>query len=138
MKWVQPSPSFEILLPDNVAHQADERVSSFWVDGRPLLLQLSSYLRTVGGQIPAKQRLQERIATSAGEWTIWECTPPLIDETEQAIAETVDTKGLLWVHAYVVWPCLAVYATISGPADEVRISQNWAITALKTLRVIAQ
>lgn len=135
MKWVQPSPSFEVLLPDGVAHQADERVSSYWVDGEPVLLQLSSYLKLDGRPIPAKQRLEERIARSTGQWKMWESSHLVIHGTEQAIAETVDPKGMLWVHAYFVWPHLTVYATVSGPEDEVRSAQNWAIMALGTMKL---
>jgi hypothetical protein len=138
MKRFQPSPSFEILLPDGVVHQADERVSSFWIDGEPVLLQLSSYLKPDGSPIPAKQRLQERIATSSGQWKVLERSPLVIDGTEQAIAETVGSEGLLWLHAYIVWPHFTVYATISGPEDQVRIPQNWAITALETMKLNLQ
>jgi hypothetical protein len=138
MKRVQPSPSFEIFLPDAVVHQTDEHVSSFWIDGGPVLLQLSSYVKLDGVPTPAKQRLQERILASSGRWKLWESSPLFIDGAERAIAETIDPEGLLWVHAYIVWPHLTVYATISGPEDELRNPKNWAITALETVKLCVQ
>ena len=126
------------MLPDEAVHEADERVSSFWIEGGPVVLQVSSYLKPDGRAMPAQQRLQERIAKSAGQWQVWENSPFRIDGTEQAIAETVDTNGLLWLHAYIVWPHLTVYATVSGPQDEIRNRKNWAIRALQTLRLTVQ
>ena len=62
------------MLPDEVIHQADERVSSFWIDGEAVVLQLSSYgyLKPDDRPTPALRRLQERIAQSAGQWQVWE------------------------------------------------------------------
>jgi hypothetical protein len=134
MKRVQPFPSFDIVLPDAVVHRADERVTSYWVDGERVLLQLSSYFKPEGSPIPAEQRLRERIAKSSGRWKMWEHSPLVTYGAEQAIAETVDSEGLLWIHAYFVWPHLTVYATVSGPQDEVRNTQNWAITALDSMK----
>jgi len=138
MKWIQPSPSYEILLPENIVHQADERTSSFWISGDAVLLQLSSYVKIDGNPIPARQRLQERIATSSGQWEMLHLAPLSTDVPEQAAAETTDSDGLLWIHAYVVWPHLTVYATVSGPQEDVRNPQNWAITALETMKPTSQ
>jgi hypothetical protein len=138
MKRVQPFPSFDIVLPDAVVHQADERVTSYWVDGQRVLLQLSSYVKPEGSPIRAEQRLQERIAKSSGQWKMWACSPLLTCAAEQAIAETVDSEGVLWIHAYFVWPHLTVYATVSGPEDEVRNTRNWAITALDSMKLNPQ
>jgi hypothetical protein len=118
-----------------VVHRADERVSSYWVDGERVLLQLSSYVKPEGSPIPAEQRLQERIAKSSGQWKIWERSALATYGAEQAFAETVDSEGLLWIHAYFVSPNLTVYATVSGPEDEVRNTQNWAITALDSMKL---
>ena len=134
MSRVQPFPSFDIVLPDAVVHQADEQVASYWLDGGALLLQLSSYAKPEGSPIPAKQRMQERIAKSSGRWKMWDRRPLISNGAEQAIAETVDSEGLLWIHAYFVWPSLTVYATISGPEDEVSDTRNWAITALDSMK----
>lgn len=140
MKWVQPSPSFEVLVPDSVVSQADGRVFSLWMEGGPVALQLSSYLyvNTTGRPMDAMQRLNERISASAGRWKIWEHGQILIDGAEVAVAETIPSDGLLWVYAYVVWPHLTVFATISGPERDIRNPQNWAIAALKTLKLNLQ
>jgi hypothetical protein len=135
MKTVQPFPSFDIVLPDAAVHQSDERVTSYWVDGQRVLLQLSSYLKSEGSPIPAEQRLQERIAKLSGQWKMWERSPLVTYGAEHAIAETVDSEGLVWIHAYFVWPHLTVYATVSGPEDEVRNTQNWAIRALDSMKL---
>jgi hypothetical protein len=135
MKWVQPSHSYEILLPESIVHQADDLTSSFWISGEPVLLQLSSYVKIDGNPIPAGQRLQERIAKSSAHWKMLDSVPLPADVTEQAAAETIDSDGLLWIHAYVVWPHLTVYVTVSGPQEELRNPKNWAITALETMRL---
>ena len=135
MKRFHPSPGFEILLPDQIAHHSDERVSSFWIKGEPLLLQISSYLKGDGNPAAAGCRLQERMDKSSGQWKVWERCWTTPANTEQAIAETFDDKGLLWVHSYIVWPHLTVYATISGPEDTVRNPENWAISALCEMRL---
>lgn len=134
MKRVCPSPSFEILLPDTVVYQTDQQVSSFWLSGNPVLLQLSSYRVKLSRPMAARLRLKERIAKSAGQWNVWESSPLCIDFAEQAIADTVDSDGLLWIHAYIVWSHVTVYATISGPGDDVRNSKNWALRALESIR----
>src|SRR5215469_2232377 len=113
MKKLRPSPSYEILLPESVVHETDERVSSFWMNGEPVVLQLSSYRMQHGRPMAAPLRLQERIAKSSGQWKVWESSLLSIDGTEQAIGETVDANGLTWIHVYIVWPHLTIYATIS-------------------------
>jgi hypothetical protein len=39
--------------------------------GEPVLLQISSYIRDVGEQTEAKQRLLDRVAKSSASWIIW-------------------------------------------------------------------
>jgi hypothetical protein len=138
MRSFRPSPSFEIMLPENIVHQADERVSSFWMEGQALLFQLSSYLKRDGNPMPAQQRLQERIDRTPGKWRKWETGPIAVSEAQQAVAELVDENGVLWLHAYVVWPHLTIYATISGPEDQIRDPDNWAITAMKGMKLNVQ
>jgi hypothetical protein len=138
MKRVHPSPSFELLLPDEITRQNDERASSFWLDGEPLLLQLSSYKKREGDPISAQKRLQERIDRSGGQWQAWNGNPIEVEGSEQAIGETFDEGGLLWIHAYFVWSHLTVYATVSGPEDVVRNPYNWATTALASLKLNLQ
>lgn len=104
-------------MPDAVQEQTDGSVSSFWMDGEPLLLQTSSYIREFGRQVGAQERLQDRMAQHAEKWRVWE--ERLHDNVrDQAIGEHVDRIGNLWIHAYLVWPHLTVYATVSGPPEQ--------------------
>jgi hypothetical protein len=115
----------------------DERVTSFWVDGGPLLLQLSSYIRSQGEQLTARDRLKDRIAKHDQQWQRWEAKIYPNLTVDQATAEYIDNDGLLWVHSYLVWPHLAIYSIISGPEDLVRRGDNWAIQSLKSIRLTA-
>lgn len=133
MKTVLPSSSYFLLLPNEIAQSADGRVSSFWIEGEPLLLQLSSYLRDGQEQVGAMQRLKDRIAKSSARWTIWDENIHPSQHVEQAVGETSDKDGVTWVHAYLVWPHLTVHATISGPRESVRADDSWASEALRSL-----
>jgi hypothetical protein len=137
MKTVRPTSSYQFQLPDEIRESTDTRVSSFWIEGQSLLLQTSSYQRIEGEQIPAEQRLRERMAKHASDWESLAsnlCPDPAVD---QAAAEQ-QADGLVWIHAYFVWTHLTVYATLSGSAESVRDPNSWARTALKTLSVSLQ
>jgi len=113
-------------------------VSSFWLTGSPLLLQLSSYLREAGLQVGAHERLKERIAKHSERWRSWQVSINPDAAVDQATAEFTDDNGCLWVHSYLVWPHLAIYATISGPNDLARDLDSWAFAALRSLQVTLQ
>ena len=136
-RTVRPSSSYQLELPPQICEQMDERVTSFWVDGGPLLLQLSSYIRSQGEQLTARDRLKDRIAKHDQQWQRWEAKiyPDLT--VDQATAEYIDNDGLLWVHSYLVWPHLTIYSIISGPEGLVRLRDNWAIQSLKSVRLTA-
>jgi hypothetical protein len=137
VKVVQPSGSYQLALLEDVCEQSDGRVSSFWLDGKPLLLQLSSYVREKGEQVRARERLKERIAKHAQSWRTWRAKVYRDSAVDQATAEFTDESGVLWVHSYLVWPHLAIYATISGPEDLVRDQDNWAFQGLKSIKLVA-
>jgi hypothetical protein len=134
-KTVRPSQSYLIALPEEVRENHDGRVSSFWTDGKPLLLQLSSYLRTEGEQVGARTRLRERLAIHPENWIVWTKTLYPDAKVDQVTAEFLDEKDVLWVHTYLVWPHVTIYALVSGPAAEVRNPNNWAVEALKGIRL---
>ena len=136
VKAVKPSSSYQVALPEDVCEQSEERVSSFWLDGKPLLLQLSSYVREKGRQVGARARLRERIAKHAQGWSTWEAKIYPDSGVDQATAEFTDENGVLWVHSYLVWPHLTIYATISGPEELVRDQDNWAIQGLKSAKLV--
>jgi hypothetical protein len=41
--------------------------------------------------------------------------------------------GWLWIHVYLVWPDLAIYATISKPPYEDGDAARWAIDAVQNI-----
>ena len=134
---VRPSSSYQIELPDGIKIQADERVVSYWMDGSPLLLQLSSFLRTGGVAVAAERRLQERIENSPSAWK--RLSHPLCADlqVDQASAEQYE-EDLVWLHSYFVWPHLTVYATLSGAESDVHTPYTWARRALASLSLVVQ
>jgi hypothetical protein len=125
-----------------VAAVLTSQVAGAWLEfvlRKPILLQLSSYIMQNGAPpTPPALRLRDRIAKSSQDWNVLENTSLLIPGAEYAIGETLDENGLLWIHAYIVWPHLTVYVTISGPEDVVRTSPNWAQVAMESMRVRVQ
>lgn len=136
LKTVRPTGSYLIEVPEHIHELSDGSVSSYWVDGKPLLLQLSSYVRVEGAQVRAWDRLQQRMAKHTARWEIRE--ERLYPETsvDQATAEFLDDNGVVWIHSYLVWPHLTIYSTISGPEADVRKPDSWATQALMSLRLV--
>lgn len=135
LKIVKPSSSYELALPTDICQQNDGRVCSFWLDGKPIVLQLSSYVRSERAQLKAHDRLAERISKQARQWSIWQADIHPDSTVDQATAQFTDEKGLLWVHSYLVWPHLTVYATISGPEELATNNGNWAFQGVRSLRL---
>lgn len=133
---IRPANSYKLSLPRAAVEEHDSGVSSFWLAGEPLLLQLSSYIRREGPQVMAQERLRDRIANTPGNWLVWKQRLSDAPNVDQATAELLDHNGVLWVHSYLVWPHLAIYATISGPPGLVRDSDNWAFKGLRSLEPI--
>ena len=134
LKIVRPSPSFTIAVPAGVREEQEDRVTSFWVARQPLLLQVSSYVRFDGEQVDASTRLRERIEQHPE--VAWTPSPERMHpdaSIDEATAEHVDEQQVLWVHTYLVWPHLTVYATVSGPDDLVRQAGNWARQAVASV-----
>lgn len=138
VKTVRPSPTYSIEVPADVREDYEDGVSSFWRPGEPLLVQVSSYLRTTGEQISASERLRDRITKSEGHFGLRRDKIHIGPTVVEAAAETTDQSGVHWLHAYFVWPHLAVYATVSGPLATVQDSNNWAVRSLKTLKPTVQ
>lgn len=132
---IRPSNSYELSLPRTVAERHDAGVSSFWLANEPLLLQLSSYIRREGPQVTAQDRLRDRIAKTPGNWCAWKQSLSGAPDVDQAAAELLE-GGVLWMHCYLVWPHLTIYATISGPPGTVRDPNNWALEGLGSLTPI--
>jgi hypothetical protein len=134
---VRPTSSYQIELPEDIRRENDERVSSFWIDQQPLLLQVSSFQRTEGVPVAAKRRLLDRIEKTPSDWKEMELEIVSDASVDQAFAEQRE-GGLVWLHCYFVWPHLTVYATISGPEREVRDPQSWAAHALGSMSLVIQ
>jgi hypothetical protein len=135
LRTVRPSPSYTVSVPDAAREEHEGRVSSYWLDGEPVLLQLSSYLRLDGPQVAAHERLQDRMKRHPATWTVWSRRAHPAPSVDQATADWVDQNQILWVNSYLVWPHLTVYALVSGPESRVRESDTWAHRALRSIEL---
>ena len=132
---VSPSPSYNISLPVSVKSEFDCIVASFYRPGEQTLLQLSSYVRSSGDQVGALVRLHERISKDARTWRVWKEQLHADQNVDQAAADYLDADGTFWVHAYLVWPHLTIYVTLSGPVAAVEDQNGWAREALRGVRL---
>ena len=132
---LRPTESYELTLPDDVLQELDEGVSSFWRAHSGTALQLSSRLRSSGTQVNAQQRLNDRMEMNQGLST-WVTLDGFRADWCPDVAAATCTKsnGWVWTHAYLVWPDLAVYATVSRPPNEDTKTDEWAIQAVKSIR----
>lgn len=136
LRVVKPASSYEVALPFDVREEHEGRVSSFWLDGSPLAIQLSSYIRQEGDQISATERLNRRIQKESHVWRRLERGLHSDRTVDQASAEFTDENDCTWIHSYLVWPHLAIYAIISGPRLQVADENNWALQALKSVHLV--
>jgi hypothetical protein len=134
VKILQPAPSYEVTVPDDVVEDHDGRVSSYWRPGSALLLQLSSALRIQSEQVSAADRLRDLHNRSLAKWSPFNLTPVSFPGDFVA-SQMVDSKGLRWIHAHLTTSDLAVYATISGSVEDFKDESNWATEAVRTLRL---
>jgi hypothetical protein len=132
MKKVNPFPSLSLFLPDDVAEDTDSKVASYWKRDDACLLQISSYLRKSGPQISATRRLTERMRSGGG----WQKVSLVrtIEGCDIAAASIRDREDTSWVHVYLVWDWLAVYATVSHRGQSPTC--DWAWDALFSIRPV--
>lgn len=138
MKSVSPTRSYSLTFPDDIEEDYEDVVASFWRPGGRVALQISTCLRNEGRQVEAAERLADRLARDdpkQAEPFPTRVAPP---DCSFAAARVVDACGLVWIHAYMTWPDLALYATVSGPADELADTNNWAFEALHSVKRIMQ
>ncbi len=132
MLSVSPTNSYQIRLPEDILQKHEDGVSSFWRPSSHSALQLSSYTRDAGAQVTAEQRLRERMELTGSDWAplreFHSTTSP-----DFAAATLTNEDGWVWTHVYLVWPDLAVYATISKPPYEDRDAASWAIEAVENI-----
>jgi hypothetical protein len=134
MQLVRPTPSFQILLPDDICSDDDPRVMSYWVDGDPVVLLISSYLRTISAeQLSAVECLQDHKQSHPENWTPIDsklCLHSLVDE---AAASIRDKQGTHWMHAFLVWPHMRLYVTVLGPRPIEEERGSWAFAAIRSI-----
>lgn len=134
MKTIQPSPSYQVIIPDDTVENVDGKVSSYWRPGSALLLQLSSTLRSQGEQVPAASRLRDLHNRLLADWSPFNLKLESFPG-DFAGSQMTDDGGEHWIHAYLTTNDLAVYATISGAVEHFKDESNWAIEAVRTLRM---
>jgi hypothetical protein len=134
-KIVNPTKSYNIMLPDDIKEDYNDIVMSFWREGGDLLLQLSSHKRESGDQVEAQDRLKAKIESVGGEWKPYELSIEGQGE-EQRIsgAYTKNENGIVWLHVYLTWPNLMIYATISGKHEVEVLNSNWALDAIQKIK----
>lgn len=133
MKTISPTQSYFLKLPDDVVSDQDDRVFSWWRNGSEVLLQLSSYLRIEGPQVSAKDRLNDRLSQTNFLLSA-ESSDLSIDCPDIAFASGIDSEGIQWFYYYLVWPDLAIMATISGESRTLKSEGRWAIEALNSFK----
>jgi len=134
MKVFQPTTSYEIALPDDIVEDHDGKVASYWRPGSSVLLQLSSTSRFEGEQVPAAARLQDLFKRNPVAWLPVEMKLQNFSGAFAA-AQTRDEKGVTWIHAYLTTESIAIYAIVSAPAQELKRAADWALEAVRTLRL---
>lgn len=121
---LSPTGSYKIDLPDDMKEERDSRISSFWRPGSHCALQLSSNSRGQGEQTSAEQRLRELMERDPGQWLrLLEFRSAESPDSAAAVVKKED--GWVWTHIYLVWPDLAIYATISKPPYETDDCDRW-------------
>ena len=133
MRLVQPTGSYFMLVPTNVEEDIDAEVTSFWLDGDDLVLQLSSRTRGDGQQVSASERLRDRLDMHA--YSSVAIVPLEIPGCPGAEAvSAIGEDGTHWLLVYAVWPALAVFVTVTHPSRDVA-APSWAIDAVRSIRL---
>jgi hypothetical protein len=133
VKLISPTPSYEIPLPDDVVSNYDGKVASYWRDGSPVLLQLSSAVRSEGPQARAAERLTDLLRRSPANWSAFESNFDGFPY-DSAGAQMNDNQGTKWIHIYLTTSKVAIYAIVSGPPEEL-VATTWVFDAIRNLRI---
>lgn len=136
MTTIHQSPSFSFQIPEGYCEKVEPDLGSYWFPESELLLQVSSYKRTAVAQVRARARLEDRMRRMGGVWGKFDIEVP--DCSQVSAAWIKDAESVTWVHCYVEWPDLVIYATISGICEEVFGGDNWAIQAVRSMRRTAE
>lgn len=129
-----PTSSYEIDLPDDAQTKFDNRVTSIWRADISLALQLSSAVMYAEPRSVRGERLRDRIQRTGGSWQAVTVILNSADDADVAAAQTSDQTGSDWLHVYITWPDVFVYATVSGPTSKGPLVGTWAAVALQSIR----
>lgn len=128
-----PTPTLCIDLPPGCVEDHDDLVSSYWMQGDELLLQLSSRVRFEGAQVSAAARMHARLQKEG--WREAHAVLVRIDACPQVAAFAArDKEGEYWLFIYAVWPRVAVLITLAHPFSDVT-RESWALAAVRSLRL---
>ena len=132
-RTISPTASYALTVPEAVLESQDDRTVSLWLEDDNTLLQVSSYQRGEGVQVPARERLRRRQRSEASR--VWhDLTDLQIPGCPDAAASSsVDLEGVMWLFVYAVWRDLAVLVTISRPGRD-PVDRTWAFSAMLTLK----
>lgn len=134
VRWhrVSPTPSYSLELPDDCVEEIDGSVISYWRHEDSSALQVSSYRRTSGEQVSARERLVARIAR--GEEPILSPFAIPLPHPDYAAAIGTDSEDVTWLYVYITGPKLTLLVTLSGQRDAVLNERSWLRRALASVQ----
>ena len=122
-----------MLVPANVEEGIDAGVTSFWLDGDDLVLQLSSRTRDDGQQVSAGERMRDRLRMHAYS-KVEIVSLQILGCPDAEAASAIGEDGTHWLFVYAVWPALVVFVTVTHPSRDVA-APSWAIDAVRSIRL---
>ena len=134
VRWhrISPTPSYSIELPDDCAEDIEGSVISYWRPDESSAVQISSYRRSSGEQISARERLAARISRGGPP----DLSPLAIalPYADYAAAIGIDDEKTTWLYVYVVWPNVTLLVSLSGPRESVLDERSWLRRALARIQ----
>lgn len=134
VRWhrVSPTPSYSIELPDDCAEDIDGSVISYWRPDDSCALQISSYRRSSGEQVTARERLAARI--SRGGQPALSPVAIQLPYSDYAAAIGTDDENVTWLYVYVVWPSVTLLVTLSGSREALLDERSWLRRAVSRIQ----
>lgn len=129
---VSPTGSYILDLPGDIVEDLEESCFSYWRRGSELLLQVSSYKRFEGAQVPAEERLIHKLQSQGAADSLTFAIE--IPGADCAAATWKDERGVSWLYVFVVWADLTVFLTITGGVGYDPTAESWAIDAARGIR----
>lgn len=134
VRWhrVSPTPSYSIELPDDCAEDIDGSVISYWRPDDSYALQISSYRRSSGEQVTARERLAARI--SRGGQPALSPIAIQLPYSDYSVAIGTDDENVTWLYVYVVWPSVTLLVTLSGSREALLDERSWPRRAVSRIQ----